>query len=199
VIENPRVNESLPVNESPQEDEDLRVKRNLRLVRRNPGDVMIKRASFACFMLLLFAMVSCTKGEVYYRFYHVQHGKWYRDSSFLFTVDSAAIQPGESYSLSIELSFNNAYSYQDLWLCVEHNLTDFFPRSDTLYVTVADERGRWLGSGVGGLHQLSIPYLDDVRPTARDVITGYRVKVSHYMDDNPLTGMEKVGLKLVAR
>ena len=171
-----------------------------RGVKRKSRVAMIRQGSLACLAcltLLLIVSASCSKGEVYYRFHHLQHGKWHRDSSLLFAVDSTVLQPGKPFSLSIELSFNNSYPYQDFWLRVEHNLTDPFFRSDTLYVKVADERGRWLGSGVGGLHQLSIacPYV--VRPTARDSTTGYRVTMAHYMDDNPLKGVEKVGLKLV--
>ncbi len=147
--------------------------------------------------LLLFTLASCSHGEVYYRFHHIQYGKWHRDSSLLFTVDSAALQPGRAYGLFIELSFNNAYPYQDFWLRVEHNLVDPLFHADTLHVKVADELGKWLGSGVGGLHQLSVAYPYVVRPTARDSTTGYRVMVAHYMDDNPLKGVEKVGLKLV--
>lgn len=158
---------------------------------------MIRRVSLACLTLLL-ALASCSQGEVYYRFHHVQHGKWCRDSLFLFNVDSTSIQPGKPYNLSIELSFNNAYPYQDFWLRVEHNLTvDSAFHVDTLHVRVADELGRWIGSGVGGLHQLSIVYPYVVRPAVRDSTTGYRVTVAHYMDDNPLKGVEKVGIKLV--
>jgi gliding motility-associated lipoprotein GldH len=167
-------------------------------MKRNPRVAMIRRVSFACLTLLLFVLASCSKGEEYYRFHHIQHGKWYRDSSLLFTVDSAAFQLGIPYNLSIELSFNNAYPYQDFWLRVEHNLTaDPAFHVDTLHVRVTDELDRWIGSGVGGLHQLSIAYPHVVRPTFRDSTTGYRVTVAHYMDDNPLKGVEKVGLKLV--
>ncbi len=167
-------------------------------VKRNPWVAMIRRVSFACLTLLLFVLSSCSKGEVYYRFHHVQHGKWYRDSSLLFAVDSAALQPGMPYNLSIELYFNNAYPYQDFWLRVEHNLTlaSSF-QVDTLCVKVADELGRRLGGGVGGLYQFSIVCPHAVRPAAYNPTTGYSVTVTHYMDDNPLKGVEKVGLKLV--
>lgn len=174
-----------------------RVRRSPRRVKRNPRPEMIRRVSMACLTLLLFTLASCSKGEMYYRYHHVQHGKWHRDSSLLFAIDPVALQPGRPYGLSIELSFNNAYPYQDLWLLVEHNLTTSPFHADTLHVKVADERGRWLGTGVGGLHQLSIAYPHVVRPTTRDSTTGYRVTVAHYMDDNPLKGVEKVGLKLV--
>ena len=140
---------------------------------------------------------SCSEGEVYYRYHHIDKGRWERDSLQVFEIDSASLHPRRQYALSIELSTNNNYPYRDIWLHVAHNLVDTLFQRDTLHVAVADERGKWLGTGVGGLHQLSIPYIEEVRPVERDSTTGYRVVIEQYMDQNPLVGVEKIGLKVL--
>ena len=59
-----------------------------------------------------------------------------------------------------------------------------------------DEQGKWIGSGVGGLNQLSVRYLVNLSPVVRDSVTGYTVWIKQVMGDNPLHGVEKVGLKV---
>lgn len=148
-------------------------------------------------LCLLFTLASCSGGEVYYHFHHIDQAKWQRDNVLIFTMDSALFQSDKEYNLSIELSTNPGYPYRDLWLKVDHNLTDTVFHTDTLHITIADEQGIWLGSGVGGIHQLSSPYLGQLYPSLRDSITGYRVIIGQLMHDNPLKGVEKVGLKIV--
>src|SRR5690554_1068971 len=103
---------------------------------------------------------------------------------------------GKQYSFTIELSSNRSYPYRDLWLDVGHNLTDTLFHVDTLRVMLMDEQGKWMGSGVGGLNQFSVPYLLNLSPVARDSVTGYTIWIKQVMGDNPLHGVEKVGLKV---
>lgn len=146
---------------------------------------------------LLFSLASCSDGEVYYRFQHIEKAQWQRDNVLVFAMDSALFQPNKEYYFSLELTTNRGYPYRDLWLRVDHNLQDTLFHTDTIHAILADEQGTWLGSGVGGLNQLSFPYLGPLVPTVRDSITGYRLMIEQVMHDNPLRGVEKIGLKVI--
>ena len=145
--------------------------------------------------LLFSFLLSCAEGEAYYRFHHIDKGKWYRDSTLVFRMDSIALHPAKKYDVTIEISTNRAYPYRDLWVQIDQNLTDTLFRSDTLHYRLADDYGRWLGSGAGGLNQLSLPYLSSV---PLDTTYPYAVHIRQTMTDDPLTGVEKVGVKVVA-
>ncbi|MDD4631083.1 MAG: gliding motility lipoprotein GldH [Proteiniphilum sp.] len=148
-------------------------------------------------LILLFAFLfSCAEGEVYYRFQHIDKGRWYRDSTMQFHMDSLTLLAGAKYDLSIEISTNGTYPYRDIWIQVTHNLTDTLPRNDTLHFRIADDYGRWLGYGVGGLNQLSQPFLFSL---PLDTASGYVVKLRQVMDANPLPGIEKIGIKVTAQ
>lgn len=153
-----------------------------------------KRNVLLSTITLLLALASCARGEVYYRYHHLEKGNWHRDNVLVFPMDSALLFPQKTYDLTIELTTNRSYPYKDLWVTVDHNLMDTLFHRDTLHVRLANEQGVWLGSGTGGLHQLSIPYLNGVRPSPRDSITGYSLQIQQMMHDNPLRGIEKVGL-----
>lgn len=178
------------------EETDSQIKIKIREIE-NLRTALIKHALLVGAAFLFFVLASCSDGEAYYRFYHLDSGRWHRDSLLVFVIDSATLQPDKQYDLSIELSTNQGYPYQDLWLRVSHNFTDTLFQQDTLYLKVADKHGKWLGGGAGGLNQLSAPYLSRVVPSVRDSITGYRVVIGPFMNDNSLVGVEKVGLKII--
>lgn len=145
-------------------------------------------------LLLLFALLlSCAEGEVYYRFQHIDKGRWYHDSTMQFHMDSLKLQAGERYDFSFEISTNGAYPYRDVWMQVTHNLTDTILQSDTLHFRIADDYGRWLGNGLGGLNQLSQPLF---RSLPLDTASRYVIKLRQVMDADPLSGIEKIGIKV---
>ncbi len=150
-------------------------------------------------MALLFVFVSCSGSSnrvVYHQFNQIYNGKWSRDSVLVFSVAPLVAQQGKLYDISIELTTNQRYPYQDLWLRVEQSSTGTIFHDDTLHIVVADENGKWLGGGVGGLYQLSVPYMNKVKSLATDSLAGYQIKIGHQMYDNPLPGVEKVGVRL---
>ena len=146
--------------------------------------------------LLVALLISCTGGETYSRFHHIENGKWYRDSSLLFTIDSLSPPLGTDYDVTVELTTNHGYPYRNLLLEIDQNLTDTIVHTDTLRLLLADEHGRWLGSGAGGLNQLSFPYRS-FRSASRDSLSRYTLTIRQTMEDNPLKGVEKVGIRLV--
>lgn len=144
--------------------------------------------------VLLFSLSACSKGEVFFRYHQIGKGEWYRDSLLTYTMDSISFNPLQRYNLSIELTTADKYPYKDIWLKVEHNLDDSIFSIDTIHSLLADDYGRWLGSGAVGLHQISIPYKSTV---ALDTSMIYVLQISHLMSNNLLPGVEKVGLKVV--
>lgn len=144
--------------------------------------------------LLFIPLASCSEGETYSRFYQIENGKWYRDSLLVFTMDSLISVSGTGYNVTIELTTNRSYPYRDLWLQIDQDLADSLVRTDTFRCLLADEHGKWLGSGAGGLNQLSLAYLSFI---PRDSVYHYRLTIRQAMNDDPLRGVEKVGVKVI--
>lgn len=143
----------------------------------------------------IFLSFSCKKNEIYYSFHELKSGKWSQFDTLFFEIDSTSIIIGKPIRFDIELVNNTDYPYRNIWL---HVLDDF---SDTVFVNneiqyeLCDEYGKWYGSGFGSLYQLSLNYKDDIVFKEK---RNYRVGLIHGMRDEPLTGIEKVGIKLVA-
>lgn len=149
---------------------------------------------FLLWLMVVCAFVSsCDDGEIYYRYQHIAKAVWSKDSALVFRIDSLAFKPMHQYDISIEIVNNNLYPYQNLWLYLEHNFADSVFYRDSLQIALTDSHGRPKGSGVGGLYQLSVPYKKQI---FRDSIYSYELRVRQAMKDDPLRGIEKIGLKI---
>ena len=154
-----------------------------------------KRKYIYPFLLSIgFLIASCSNRDVYVGFQHIDRGRWYQDSTFVFRMDSLKIDPGKRYDVTVELSSNSRYPYRNLAIAVENNFRDTLFQTDTLHILLADEQGRWLGNGVGGLFQLSAPFLHTL---SFDAVRSYEVRIRHNMEADPLPGIEKLGIRIM--
>ena len=146
-------------------------------------------------LLLLLPTLSCNSDKTSYQYRQIEGGEWHRDSLLLFATDSLFQPEGPLLEISFEITSNNRYPYRDLWMLVEQNISDTLFRADTLQLLLADEKGKFLGSSAGGLHQLTLPY---TRVRVDEPIRPFQIRIRHLMADDPLPGIEKAGVKVVA-
>ncbi|MDR0824930.1 MAG: gliding motility lipoprotein GldH [Prevotella sp.] len=146
-----------------------------------------------CGALLIIIHISCDKQEVYYRFQELKDAEWARHDTLFFDVDSASFEINKRYNLTIEVSNNVNYPYRNIWIFMQSNIN-----SDSVYTDMskefqlADEFGKWNGSGFGTIYQTSLSYGTITFKEKRD----YRIKLEHGMRDEPLKGIEKVGIRI---
>lgn len=147
-------------------------------------------SGFIIFLLLCF---SCNHGETYYQFYEIKDSKWSKNDTIVFDIDTSSIKLNVPMDVQIDIVSNSDYLYQNIWLYIYDNFSDSIPvRYDKQY-NLADEFGKWLGSGFGSLFQLSLDYKKSVIFTEKK---NYRMKIIQGMRDEPLNGIEKIGIKL---
>lgn len=121
-------------------------------------------------------------------YFNINADGWaYGDTLAWTPVDSAAF---DTASLIVALRHANDYPYANIWLeCSHYEQGDTAPRLDTINIWLADEYGRWLGTGIGVGYQLADTAL---RHTPIDL--SRPVGVRHVMRADCLTGVEQVGL-----
>ena len=146
-----------------------------------------------CSALLLLINISCDKQEIYYHFHELKNAEWQQKDTLIFDIDSTLIELDKPYSLSIEVSNNVNYPYQNIWFFTQSNI-----ETDSIYTDIskefqlADEFGKWHGSGFGSIYQSSLNFGKITFKEKRN----YRIKLEHGMRDEPLKGIEKVGIKI---
>jgi len=136
---------------------------------------------------------SCKKGEVYSQYRLIPDAHWHKKAVLGFVPDSLKVTPTKRYDISIEIVNNNLYRYQNIWLIVNQNIETGSMKVDTVEVKIADMYGKWIGYGTGGLHQITYLYKKGI---TLDPTQTYLIYLKQYMTDDPLKGIEKVGIKI---
>lgn len=160
------------------------------LIRRNRKNKVL----ITICTILFFVATSCNKrGDVYSHFYELKDAQWSQNDTLYFQIDSTLFSLNKAYELSLEITNNVSYSYQNIWLLIESDLT-----SDSGFVKIekefflADEFGKWQGSGFGTLYQISFP-LGEIRFPAK---RNYNIRMIQGMRDENLKGIEKIGIQI---
>lgn len=137
--------------------------------------------------------LSCQHREVYSHFYELKGGDWSSTDTLVFDIDSSVLKLNVPYDVSIELMNNTEYPYQNIWLYIQDNLEGSQLQPSERQYELADQSGKWFGAGFGSVYQLSLIYKKRFIPVKEQ---DYTIKIVHGMRDKPLTGIEKVGLKI---
>lgn len=144
-------------------------------------------------LIIVFVCLSCEKREAYYHFSELKEASWSRFDTIYFDIDSLSVIPNVPYDITIELANNSDYPYQNIWLYIQDDFEGKDFSFEEKQYELADKLGKWHGSGFGSLYQLPLLYKKDVVfPQKRN----YQLKVVHGMRDEPLVGIEKIGLKI---
>lgn len=157
---------------------------------------LLKTKIFVCIGVLVcaWALSACNTKEAYHRFDDVPDGSWSKSAPLLFQIDTAAVVPGIAYDIQIETVNNSRFGYQNLWLFVQQDFeSDGKFRQDTVQMRLADEFGKWTGAGFGSYFQAAVIYKKRMVFPRKRV---YKVKVVQGMREEPLIGIEKVGLRI---
>lgn len=132
------------------------------------------------------------------------------NSSVLYT--DTAVMPGKTWSLSnvpaftvpvkdtvstSDISFNirtgSDYPFRNIWLFVTAVSPDGKILTDTLEYELADEKGSWFGKGFGDIHELTLPYKQNVFFPLKG---SYQFKIQHGMRSGDLTGVYDFALRV---
>ncbi len=145
--------------------------------------------------VLLFAVLICTttacENIVYTDCKDVSAG-WAKDSvaEFQFTIDDTR----GTYQTLLIVRNNDDYPHQNLWLFVRKENLSGEISQDTVQYFLADDFGRWIGSGIGSIFENVWIY--EQRVKFREV-GNYKVSVKHGMRHDLLEGIEEIGLKVI--
>ena len=144
-------------------------------------------------LLILFLGFSCNTRETYFQFEELKDTGWSKNDTLYFDIDSSLIEVGQKYDVFIEIINNTDYRYQNIWFYISDNFdNNYFKKYENQYL-LADSTGKWYGDGFGQLYQLSLPYKKDLSFSNRK---NYQLKIVHGMIDEPLIGIDKVGIRI---
>lgn len=136
-------------------------------------------------------LVSCTSNDVYFQYRTVAPGGWSKDS--LYAYDVSITDAAANYNVYVNIRNRGEYPNQNLWLFIRKIMPDSVISNDTINFYLADQRGKWLGSGVGSVFEMPVLYQQNIRFPK---VGTYRYEIFHGMRDSMLQGINDVGLRV---
>jgi len=120
--------------------------------------------------------------------------KWsmYDPASFSCTVKDTV----NSYDVSFSVRTSTDYPYRNLYLFVVTSFPSGESLTDTVQYAIADEKGEWIGRGVGDIRELTMHYKSNVFFPEKGE---YHFRIIQGMRDTVLNDVYDFGMKIEKR
>lgn len=142
-------------------------------------------------ILISFFLVSCTQNDVYLKYQAIVPQGWSKDSIYTFDIPISDVK--SSYNVYVNIRNRGEYPYQNVWLFLTKTSPNKEQAKDTVECYLADQRGKWLGSGVGSVYDMPVLYEQNIH---FKTLGTYQYKIGHGMRDDMLIGINDIGMRV---
>ena len=112
--------------------------------------------SITSLLLLVFLFSSCDSKRIFEENQTIPESGWDNANILKFNVDVVdTIIPTNFY---VNVRNADGYPYNNLFLFIKTTFPNGKTSDDTLECILADEKGKWLGSGMGDIYDNQIPF-----------------------------------------
>jgi gliding motility-associated lipoprotein GldH len=106
-------------------------------------------------------LISCDNNRVYEENVNLDDHRWNRSNTLIFNVEiTDTVSPHNIY---VNVRNGGQYSYSNLYMFIRTVSPSGQWIRDTVEFTLADEKGKWFGNGLGDIFFLQLPYKENVR------------------------------------
>jgi gliding motility-associated lipoprotein GldH len=140
---------------------------------------------------VLLLLVGCTGRDVYFNYNPVSSKGWSKDTMYIFKV--SITDTASAYNIYVNVRNRGEYPYQNLWLFMKRISPDTVQTKDSIECFLADQRGKWLGSGIGSIMEMPILYQENVKFHKAGV---YKYGIVQGMRDSLLMGINDIGMRV---
>lgn len=141
---------------------------------------------------LFIVLLSCDSNKVFEEYIEVENANWQKENIASFEFE--AKDTSTAHNLYINIRNTGDYPYSNLYLFVTMQGPNGGLLKDTVNCILADNRGEWLGKGIGDLWDLRIPYVGGFKFAQKG---NYVVSFEQAMRvEDGLKGITDVGLRV---
>ena len=151
--------------------------------------------SFFELLLLTFAVSvvvsGCDSKRVFEKNQKIPDRSWNENAAIQFDVSIEDTL--QYYNIYINVRNADTYRFSNLYLFVTTKLPQGQIERDTVQLILADEKGKWLGSGLGDIFENRILFKEKFRFINKG---NYNFKLEQAMRLNPLPGILDAGIRI---
>lgn len=151
----------------------------------------LKKYATATLLLSVLFFTSCDKARIFEQNQEIPESGWSQNNVVKFDVDIQ--DPATPAHFYVNLRNADGYPYGNIFLFIKTVFPDGKFSRDTLECVLADENGKWLGTGVGDIYDNQIPFKRNVRfPVAGT----YHFEIEQGMRNETVPLIMDVGLRI---
>ncbi len=117
--------------------------------------------SATLFLVCVLFFSSCDKARIYEQNQEIPESGWENKNVLKFDVEIKDISTPTNFYINVRNA--DGYPYSNLFLFVKTIFPDGKQSNDTLECLLADEKGKWIGKGMGDIYDNQIPFKRNVR------------------------------------
>ncbi len=152
---------------------------------------MRRGSNIGVLFLLPMLFIGCKYKGIYERSFDIPQGEWGKNQIIRFDIPVTDTING--HNIFIEVRNTNDYPYSNLFLFITTYSPNGANKSDTVEIPLADEKGKWLGRGLGGILSNEMNFQRNVR---FPVSGNFRIEIVQGMRDEVLKGIMDVGIRV---
>ncbi len=151
---------------------------------------MFRRLFLIC-LVLGTVLMGCKQGIIYSSTEPIDSEGWKSEDFVSFEIEVE--DTTRVHSLDLHLRNDGRYEYSNLFLFIITYAPTGATIKDTIECMLADKSGKWLGNGIGGQYNLTIPYKKQVVFPYKGK---FRIEIEHGMREDPLPYIKDLGLTI---
>lgn len=146
---------------------------------------------FSTLLLFVLFFTSCDKTRIFEKNEELPDNVWNIKDTLKFEVEITDVETPANFYVNVRNA--DGYPYSNIFLFIKTLFPNGQMSNDTLECVLADEKGKWLGSGMGDIYDNQIPFKRNVRfPVAGK----YTFEIQHGMRVDNLPLIMDVGLRI---
>lgn len=141
--------------------------------------------------IIAIVFIACDKNRVYDSSKSIDSEQWHYQKYLKFDVsidDTVSL-----HKFYINIRNNNEYEYQNIYLFLTTKLPDGKKSQDTLLCYLADEKGKWLGTGLGDIKDSKLLLKDNLRFPQKGT---YSFSLTQAMRKDIINGIVDIGIRI---
>jgi len=153
---------------------------------KQPKNILLILILFGCFLF------SCDKNRIYEKNKAIKNYQW----NYLEKVKFEDVYISDhhlTYNVYINLRNSIDYRYKNIFFFIDIRYPDNNLTRDTVECVIADDKGKWLGKGIGKVKDCRILFLRNVKFPSPGV---YSFSFEHGMRDDILEGITDIGIRI---
>jgi len=153
---------------------------------------MIQQSKIVLIGIISILFVSaCSNNDVFTQFKTLPEEGWHKDSLVVFEVP--IVDVSYNYNVYVNIRHNGSYPYQNFWFSTTKITPEAIVIDDMIECYLADNRGKWLGTGIGAAFEMSVLCEENVQFSELGV---YQYRITQRMREDILRGIQDIGLQV---